>query len=167
MLCVCLCSRLHGNTLALHALPGLRDYVPRVHHAALHSQQHTAGTVNVLSCLQGLCAAPLVSSYILRCLFSQACCSRLLQSVDCLRPRCHALIESVLEKPLLFCPLVFAPGTSASTVVPVHSGQLPVRGVSAVADRETGHGALICFERDNEAKLSVITSQTELTLFSV
>ncbi len=47
-LCVlCLCSGLNGDTFPLHALPGLWDYVSCVHHAALHSQQHTTGKINL------------------------------------------------------------------------------------------------------------------------
>lgn len=42
--CPVLCSsRLHWHALALHHLQGLRADVPRVHHAALHPQQQTAG----------------------------------------------------------------------------------------------------------------------------
>ena len=46
---VCFCvssSGLHGDTLPLHALPRLWDYVSCVHYAALHGQQHTTGKIN-------------------------------------------------------------------------------------------------------------------------
>lgn len=36
-------SGLYGHPLPVHHLPGLWDNVPRVHHAAIHAQQPTAG----------------------------------------------------------------------------------------------------------------------------
>lgn len=36
-------SRLHGDPLPLHNVPGLRDHVPRLHPAPLYSQQQAAG----------------------------------------------------------------------------------------------------------------------------
>ena len=36
-------SRLHGNPLPLHNVPGLRDHVPRLHPTPIHPQQQAAG----------------------------------------------------------------------------------------------------------------------------
>lgn len=46
---LCKRSRLHWNAFPLHALPGLRDHVSRVDHAALHGQQHAAGEMRISS----------------------------------------------------------------------------------------------------------------------